>query len=139
MKVAFTGRADDLSEAQQSAILAVLLTTRLRHPGEICVGTNGGIGADAWVMELCRQRCFPTWSTDATLRPMPRNRQLVKRCEALIGAPPTEHVLKHGSGTWETIKYGWKYGKKVLVIAPNGRIYQNRDSVPTAPQVVEGI
>lgn len=135
MKVAFTGRADELSEAQQGTIRTVLQVTRLRHPGdEICVGTNGGVGADTWVAELCRQEGFQTWSTDDTLSPMPRNRQLVKQCDALIGAPPTEHVLKLGSGTWETIKYGWKYSKKVMVIAPSGRIYQDRDAIPTKPR-----
>jgi hypothetical protein len=124
--VAFTGRADELTEAQKTTLRAMLQG----YP-EICVGTNRGKGADEWIAEFCEDDGCEMWETDASLTPMARNRQLASECNILIGAPPTEHVLKRGSGTWETIKYGWRYGKKVLVVTPSGKIHRKRESVPT--------
>jgi hypothetical protein len=84
-------------------------------------------------MALCHRRGIELWKTDSSLRPMPRNRQLASLCDVLIGAPPTEHLLKRGSGTWETIKYGFKYGKEVIVVTPSGAVHLEKDTIKRRP------
>lgn len=134
-KIAFTGRADELTVDQKEVLTALIYGLNETYK-QITVGTNDGEGADQWIKRMCADGNIPTWETDASLRPMPRNRQLASECDTLLAAPPTECLLKKGSGTWETIKYGWKYGKEVIVIDPAGRVYTRREHVPSRPEDV---
>jgi len=46
-----------------------------------------------------------------------RNRHIVDACEILIATPKEfEHTMR--SGTWATIRYGWKLKKECIVIPP---------------------
>jgi len=50
-----------------------------------------------------------------------RNHDIVDACDILIATPKeNEEVLR--SGTWATIRYGKKTGKKVIIIFPDGKV-----------------
>jgi len=51
-----------------------------------------------------------------------RDRNIVDRCDLLIGTPKNYEYVKKGSGTWYTIKYGKDCNKDVLIIFPDGTI-----------------
>lgn len=50
-----------------------------------------------------------------------RNRDIVNECDLLIGCPYDAEEMSHG-GTWYTINYARKKGKKLIIIWPNGDI-----------------
>jgi predicted Rossmann fold nucleotide-binding protein DprA/Smf involved in DNA uptake len=49
-----------------------------------------------------------------------RNHAIVNESDFLIAAPDGPETLR--SGTWATVRYARKVGKRVLVIMPNGEI-----------------
>lgn len=114
IKLAFTGRADGMSPAQLDTLSGLMMDIR----PNTCAH-NGGAGADAQFALLVAGMGTGIWQPP-DMTPMKRNRALVDWCTHLIGAPPTDFVIKRGSGTWETIKYGWKFGKVTTVINPDG-------------------
>jgi hypothetical protein len=52
-----------------------------------------------------------------TLSYLARNHAIVNSCDLLIACPKTMHEVLR-SGTWATIRYARKVGKKVLIIYP---------------------
>ncbi len=53
--------------------------------------------------------------------PIDRNHDIVDESVVLVGAPGTmEEVLR--SGTWATIRYARKKGKRIYLVLPNGTI-----------------
>jgi len=50
-----------------------------------------------------------------------RNHNIVDNCDILIATPDTKYQELR-SGTWSTIRYGIKKGKKVIIINPDGEI-----------------
>lgn len=50
-----------------------------------------------------------------------RNRDIVNICDVLVGFPRSEQEEVR-SGTWSTIRYARKVGKKIILIFPNGNI-----------------
>lgn len=53
-----------------------------------------------------------------------RNHNIVDACDVLI-ATPKEEKEKLRSGTWATVRYAKKSGKRVIIIYPNGEIEEN--------------
>lgn len=50
-----------------------------------------------------------------------RNRDIVNACDILVACPATmEEVLR--SGTWSTLRYARKQGKKTIIIFPDGSL-----------------
>jgi len=127
MNVAFTGRADGMTKEQREAVRELLVA--LTRWSAVTGCHNGGYGADMEFGDICADLQLSMHKTDASLNPMPRNRELVNWCDILVGCPPTDTLLKKGSGTWETIKYGWKYGKIVFIALSDGSMVQTKDEV----------
>lgn len=51
----------------------------------------------------------------------PRNRDIVNSSNILYGFPPTEDDPGNG-GTWYTINYSMKKGKKTIIVRPSGKV-----------------
>lgn len=121
LMVGFTGRANNFTTQQHLTLMSTirLITTLDR---QAIFGCNCGKGADEWLERHCMFLGINMWHTDDRLKPMPRNRELARRSDILLAAPPTDHILKKGSGSWETVKYAWKYGKATFIALPNGSL-----------------
>lgn len=53
--------------------------------------------------------------------PLIRNQIIARRCDRLIATPAGEEEEMR-SGTWATVRYARKAGKRVTIITPSGRI-----------------
>lgn len=76
-----------------------------------------GSHLDLPVDQLCAQRSH-----------LERNRRIVDESDEVIAAPPTEDRQPRG-GTWYTIDYAVKAGKKITIVYPSGRF---EEITPTA-------
>lgn len=131
--VGFTGTQDGMTEEQFYAVLALLqeLTPLFAHHGD-CVG------ADADFHEICTQLGIPVIlhpPTDErkrafcadTFKILParpyleRNDDIARICTDLI-ATPKEYVEQLRSGTWSTVRYSRKYGRRIHLVMPNGKV-----------------
>lgn len=126
----FTGRASGLSPFQKNSLRTLL---DLHDRGRCVTVHNDGPGADQEFAALAHELGFSVQTTDASLTPMPRNRALVARCDKLFAAPPTDHLLKKGSGSWECIKYAAKASKPFYIILSTGELALNLASVSMNP------
>ena len=60
---------------------------------------------------------------DETLPPkqyLDRNKDIVNACDVLLACPKGPEELC--SGTWSTVRYARKQGKRVVIIWPDGRV-----------------
>lgn len=152
MLIGFTGQRGGMSDAQLDEVRGMLIgwgkRNEMRAP--VVTAVHGDcIGADAEFDQLCaevgihrtKRPCtmngeaehpFRAYTDAQTIaeptNPMARNRAIASTCDVLIACPPTKEELKR-SGTWATIRYGRKYGKRVWVIAPDGSIHMT-DGTP---------
>jgi hypothetical protein len=140
--IGFTGTRDGMTidQCQAFAKLVVELGATSFHHGD-CVG------ADADAHDLVRKYLPDTIiiahpgsegselrahkQADVTAESKPfleRNRDIVDLTNVMIAAPnsPTEKLR---SGTWSTMRYAAKQGKKVYVINPNGTVTIYRKKV----------
>ena len=54
-----------------------------------------------------------------------RNRDIIDACEALIAAPgEADEQLR--SGTWSTIRYARKLGRRILIVRPDGTVVEEK-------------
>lgn len=130
VKLAFTGRRDELSTAQRMRLGHFI---NVNHEDGLVAAHNGADGDDAYFARYCAWAGISVEHPGEGLRPMPANRALVTWCDILVGCPPTEHLEKR-SGTWQTILYGFKYGKSVTVITPSGAVILERSDIPKQPK-----
>ncbi len=135
MKVGFTGTRDGMTEDQTLAMRTML---RLSHDWSefhhgCCVGADEHVAlmvSGFFYPDLCRVVGHPSNLKGMTsqrvsldrqpLPPLDRNRNIVDETDCLIAAPRGPEELR--SGTWHTIRYARKRGKKVVIIWPNGEI-----------------
>ena len=135
MKVGFTGTRHQPTPDAAATLAALLL--RLQpveaHHGDCC-------GADSLFHRYVATECDgarrvihpPTNSSmrafcagEAERRePKPyleRNRDIVDETDVLIAMPQTaEETIR--SGTWSTVRYARKLGRKIYIINPNGTV-----------------
>src|SRR5690348_614014 len=103
MVIGFTGRAVGVTQEQ----VTTLETLVLGFLGWEALH-NDGVGSDQMFAKIATACGLVVKVTPEGLSPMPRNRHLVAHSDVLIALPPSDFVLKKGSGTWETIKYMWR-------------------------------
>ncbi len=63
---------------------------------------------------------------DETRKPKPylkRNHDIVDESDILIGFPSSEEERLR-SGTWATVRYARKTGKRIYIIFPDGKVKQ---------------
>lgn len=132
MNVGFTGTQRGMTPAQYDTVWGLLC---YRAPGDFHHGDC--IGADAQAAHLAKHAgmriiCHPPdndskrafVSADVTWPAAPyldRNKAIVNRSEELIATPgEVEEQLR--SGTWSTVRYARKQGKRVLLVLPDGSL-----------------
>lgn len=128
MKVGFTGTRHGMSDGQKEALAALLFrlgATELHH-GD-CVGADAQAHYTAMALGLrvvlhppsvphFRAWCVADETRD-TQDFLLRNKAIVNATDMLIAAPadPREHVR---SGTWSTVRFARRQGKRVEIIFP---------------------
>lgn len=135
--IGFTGTQVGMNSIQQYSLIRLLDYTDIKqfHHGD-CVG------ADARAHDIVkmfhgilriihppsdsnkRAFCAEPGPWDIVLRPKPylvRNRDIVRETDELIAAPRTRHEELR-SGTWATVRFAKKMGKKVTILYPNGAV-----------------
>ena len=123
--VGFTGRQEGLTGPQLET-LEKLLTNLLKSHRLLCMH-NDAQGADQVFAQMANRLGAAVGVTPENLGHMARNRYLVEATGLLLACPPTDQLLKKGSGTWETIKYMWKKPGDVVVMLSDGSTKRTKD------------
>ncbi len=138
MKLGFTGTRDGMTEAQERAVLLLCL----RLPQVVAEFHHGAcVGADTQLHNLV----FDNYETRIVIHPptdtryanvfeeservtilppkpyLQRNADIVDATDELI-ATPKEFEPQVRGGTWWTVRYARKQGKKVWLVLPDGTI-----------------
>jgi hypothetical protein len=146
MRLGFSGSQRGMAEAQEEFFRFALRRLRKLPEGVQEFHHGDAIGADAQADRACRElaipvvihppaittkRAFCQRPGDLVHPPQPyleRNHAIVDSCELLIACPGEAfEVLR--SGTWATIRYARKIGRRRLLIFPDGRFVGERDLV----------
>jgi hypothetical protein len=134
MKIGFTGTRRGMAQAQNASFWYWLAGEGEFHHGD-CTGSDeqAHIMARGSMFRIVvhpptddKNRAFCIG--DETRDPLPyldRNRNIVDETEVLV-ATPAEDEEQLRSGTWSTIRYARKQGKRVVIIYPDGRVAEDR-------------
>lgn len=149
MKIGFTGTRDGMTAKQYMRVSDWLqdmqecdVVEELHHG--CCVGADAdfqkliirgriGSGEYAWgpnhahPCDIKGMVCLDTEAmADEVRRPLPpleRNRNIVNACDVLLACPKGPEELR--SGTWSTVRFARKCGKRVVVFWPDGSISED--------------
>lgn len=141
MKYGFTGTRDGVTVAQILTLGEFLLGCTQFDHGD-CVGSDaqahrlcreflGDFGRNIWIVvhppENPGKRAW--CKGDVILEPKPyfvRNHDIVDATDELLATPNSfvEPLQKRGQGTWSTINYAKRVGKKVSIIYPDGSTWK---------------
>ena len=139
MKIGFTGTRQGMTDAQSNAFEELFvklfhqdLSVREFHHGD-CIGSDEeadalvrvepGVFLHVHPCNLFRQRAYTTGDFEYTeMPPLKRNREIVDATEVLIATPSDTKEIFRGSGTWATVRYARKQGRKIHIIFPDGSI-----------------
>jgi hypothetical protein len=138
MRIAFTGTSIGMTSRQIIALMDYLSDNQVTHllHGD-CVGADEQAHQVAKSLGV-KQLLYPANGTikrafcqGGTLAqdakpPLLRNRDIVDAGDVLIAAPKAFREEQR-SGTWATIRYARKKGKRRLIIWPDGRIVEDKD------------
>lgn len=125
----FTGTQRGMTMAQKYALRNLLTNGEGEfHHGD-CIGSDAEAHGIATCLGYCCVIHPPTnsskraWCNAWVMRPMmpylKRNHNIVDETAALI-ATPGEFEEQLRSGTWATVRYARKLGRKVFLILPDG-------------------
>lgn len=143
MKIGFTGTRSGMTLHQRAALLNLLgWRAQLiweRNGAERCEFHHGDcVGADAEAHDIAVELTYhpvihppsnPTkraWKIATLIHPelpyLKRNEQIVLDTDELIAAPGEFKERQFRSGTWSTIRFAQKIGRKVTIIFPDGSL-----------------
>jgi len=139
MKVGFTGTQNGMTAEQLRTFGEIIKKLRIDefHHGD-CVGADKeAVEAVIYVQPdvhvVCHppenpsKRAFTSFNETRDEKPyLVRNHDIVDECGLLI-ATPWEYAEELRSGTWATIRYARKSGKRIVVIYPDGTLQYNKD------------
>lgn len=131
--VGFTGTRYGATKAQLAS-LSRFMTNRLpsewHHGG--CIGADKqshdlaiGYGIDVWLhphlTDVDQAECLGAVQIMPRYGHLRRNRNIVDAVHAMVACPlGFEEELR--SGTWATIRYARKIGRKLYLICPDGKV-----------------
>lgn len=135
MIVGFTGSRDPLPSAQKAALERLLY--RLDDEERIAEGHHGDcIEGDMEFDRWCRSVGIERHAhpgpdgpnrarSDAQViyAPQPflvRNRDIVDACDVMVSCPSGPE--RQRSGTWATVRYARKLGRRLIVVWPDGHV-----------------
>jgi predicted Rossmann fold nucleotide-binding protein DprA/Smf involved in DNA uptake len=133
MRIGFTGTQKGMNSTQRENLAYLLRNASGKnefHHGDC-------IGADAEAHELAldngiavilhppenstrREFCQGHVHEEAPKPYIERNHDIVDACEVLVATPSGEEVQR--SGTWATIRYAKRIGRKCIILYPNGKV-----------------
>jgi hypothetical protein len=132
--VGFTGTQRHVTDIQLSSLRMVIasLSTGWLHHGD-CIEADEKAHAAALeyrvrvVIHPPSNPAKRAWCQGATLvhEPKPylvRNHDIVDATSSLIAVPFTDDEELR-SGTWATVRYARKLGKRIVIVYPNGRTH----------------
>jgi len=132
VKVGFTGTRRGMTLAQQKAVASLVDKTKPK------LALHGDcVGADADFHQICFRKCpiqiYPSnipkqrafcagaERVFSPEDPLMRNRSIVDRADFVIATPGEAYEVLR-SGTWSTIRYARKRGKRLYVVFPDGTV-----------------
>lgn len=144
--VGFTGTRSGCTPIQRAVLQQHIQGFVCRFGGVGLIGLHGDcIGADAEFDSVCRQHSMDGMSVECRpctyenmraqtgareiappMPPMERNRWIVADADVMVACPPNKDEIKHGSGTWATIRFTRKAGKPLYIIFPDGAVLKER-------------
>jgi hypothetical protein len=129
MKVGFTGTRKGMTDEQEFELIKLLVELRPIefHHGD-CIGADEEAHHMARDFDNCQIIIHPPidntyrafCENDVILPPKPykeRNHDIVNASDLLIASPKSFNEERR-SGTWSTIRYAKKQGKKVIILEP---------------------
>lgn len=138
MRIGFTGTQEGMTLAQKtrfSAVIRGLRPTEFHH-GD-CVGADAeahdlAVGVAKKIVihppDSDAKRAFCPSKTVRSPRPyLERNQDIVNETHMLIAAPKANSEQLR-SGTWATVRYARKIGRRVIIIWPNGDLKEDTPS-----------
>jgi len=140
MKVGFTGTQKGMTDGQKltfKALIRNLHPIKEFHHGD-CIGSDEEshsffspspittIHSHPPINESKRSFCKRDFKfvEHPPKEYLPRNRDIVDACLVLIATPKGPEHLNKRSGTWYTIRYAKKTGKRVYFIMPDGKLFK---------------
>lgn len=134
MKLGFTGSRHGMTRIQRDAFVARIIAPDEFHHG-CCFGADEQAAQIVFDLGCTRIVGHPPNSAamlsefslglnTENYPPLPylvRNKMIVDSCEVLL-ACPKEMEEAWRSGTWSTVRYGIKQGKKVVFFMPDGMV-----------------
>jgi hypothetical protein len=151
MKLSFTGTRDGLSVPQQGRLVSWLCLDADPFPTEFHTGLC--VGADELATKIVHEFALAgreprivghppdddklvsarARSLCRELRPprpyLERNHAIVDETETLVACPKGMSE-EWRSGTWATVRYGRKQGKRVVIIWPDGTVTEEKGTRP---------
>lgn len=127
----FTGTRQGMTPQQKRSVREILGSASTFHHGD-CLGSDEqahdiakSIGLSV-VIHPPSNDSMRAWCDGDESFPekdyLTRNKDIVDFSSYLIAAPAEEKGEKLRSGTWSTVRYARKVGKKVFVVRPSGAI-----------------
>jgi hypothetical protein len=137
MKLGFTGTQKGMTDEQILTVRKILNEPSIEevHSGD-CIGADTDFiqiltnihGGDAKYMSVGHipdndsKRSFLKYGEERKPKPyLERNHDIVDESDVLL-ATPKEYTEQLRSGTWTTVRYAKKQGKKVILVYPNGKV-----------------
>ena len=132
MIAGFTGTKEGISQKQRESLESLIIRCKTLHHGD-CIGADESAHQIAYLKDLKivihpptdpKHRAFCIgaaimWEEKPYLM---RNHDIVDCSQILIACPKEERGEELRSGTWATVRYARKCGKKIFIVRPSGRI-----------------
>lgn len=130
IKYGFTGTQLGMTEAQKASVKTLFIGVHEVHLGD-CIGADKDahhiaciVGAKTigHVPDIKNKRAYCIY--DEERKPLPyldRNRNIVDESDVLVATPKSRDEETR-SGTWYTIRYARKQGKRIYIVFPDGTI-----------------
>ena len=115
MKVGFTGTRAGMTHEQKLQLHYLLSLGSLDGEDEFHHG--GAVGADTEACRMAVEAGFRPVLYPARHDPLERNRKIVDACVVLLAAPKSAKPELR-SGTWATIRYAQKVGRRIIMLVP---------------------
>lgn len=140
MKIGFTGTRFGMTQSQRAIVMDLIAELEITeaHHGD-CVGADAQFHKAAEqikarlvvhppVDESHRARCWPWDEVRPVKTHFARNRDIVDESDVLIGTPFDATEQPKG-GTWYTINYARKRGKRLFIVWPDGSVREESAKV----------
>lgn len=131
MVLGFTGTSKGMAPRQLKAVRQLLWQAKVLHLGD-CVGADAEAYEEALLLGCAtvghppsagRKRACLDYNEERAPKPfLERNKDIVNEGVDGLIAAPKGWVEELRSGTWATVRYARKLGRRIWIIKPDGSI-----------------